>query len=400
LLIVGAFALLNAFLERLIGSWIERLLARRRTREIVFAVFILLMVSLQVTGMVVDRYGKALASAVQRVLPLLTAFPAGFAGQALDSAGRSHSAGFLLNLAGVAAYASVFAYLLWRRLRAQYRGEELSESRAPTPKQKIPVAAAISEEAAPLRLLPPTVAAMLMKEFRYLSRNGILILNLFLPPALILLFSYQMEFIGTKHANAARLPFSRDWFFPGAMAYVMLLLTSPAYNCFAYDGRGIQTLLTAPVRFRDVFLGKNLLLAMVLAFEAVFVGVLLTLRIGLPRLSVLVATLAALIFATLGQLVVANWASLNFPRRLEFGTFRNQRASGMAVLIALGMQLLLFGASSLVFAVGSWLGSPWLPVGVFAVLAAAAAGGYVASLDPLSRLAERKREVLLEKLCR
>lgn len=400
LLIVAAFALLNAFLERLIGSWIERLLARRRTREIVFAVFILLMVSLQVTGMVVDRYGKALASAVQRVLPVLTAFPAGLAGQALDSAGRSHSAGFLLNLTGVAAYASVFAYLLWRRLRAQYRGEELSESRAPAPKQKIPVAAAIPEEAAPLRLLPPTVAAMLMKEFRYLSRNGILLLNLFLPPALILLFSYQMEFLGTKHPQTGRLPFSRDWFFPGAMAYVMLLLTSPAYNCFAYDGRGIQTLLTAPVRFRDVFLGKNLLLAMVMAFEAVFVGVLLTLRIGLPALSVLVATLAALIFATLGQLVVANWASLNFPRRLEFGTFRNQRASGMAVLIALGMQLLLFGASSLVFAVGSWLGNPWLPVGVFAVLAAAAAGGYVASLDPLSRLAERKREVLLEKLCR
>ena len=400
LLIVAAFALLNAFLERLIGSWIERLLARRRTREIIFAVFILLMLSLQLTGIVVERYGKALASVVQRVLPLLTGLPAGLAGQALNSAGHGHSAGFLLNLAGVAAYASAFAFLLWRRLRAQYRGEELSESLAPVSKLKIPVAAKIQEEAAPLRLLPPTVAAMLIKEFRYLSRNGVLLLNLFLPPALILLFSYQMEFLGTKRPHPGRMPFSRDWFFPGAMAYVMLLLTGPAYNCFAYDGRGIQMLLTAPVRFRDVFLGKNLLLALVMALEAVAVGVLLTLRIGLPGLSLLVATLAAVVFATLGQLVVANWASVNYPRRLEFGTFRNQRASGMAVLIALGMQLLLIGTSSLIFSVGSWLSSPWLPVGVFALLAAAAAGGYAASLDPLSRLAERKREVLLEKLCR
>jgi pilus assembly protein TadC len=124
------------------------------------------------------------------------------------------------------------------------------------------------------------------------------------------------------------------------------------------------------------------------------------LRIGVPPLSLLLGTLAAIVFAGLGQLVVANWASVNYPRRLEFGTFRNQRASGMAVLIALGMQLLLIGTGSLVFALGSWLGNPWLPLGVFALLAAAAAGGYAASLDPLSRLAERKREVLLEKLCR
>lgn len=403
LLIVVAFALQNAFLERLVGSWIERLLARRRTREIIFAVFVLLMLSLQLTGIFVERYGKVFASAAQRFLPILAAFPPGLSGQALDTAGRGDSAGFLLNVAGVAVYAVGFAFLLWRRLRAQYRGEELSESRAPTPPPRVPATAQVREEAAPLRLLSPTVAAVLMKEFRYLSRNGMLLLNLFLPPALILVFSYQMEVLGKRRpppGAPGQWHVSREWFFPGAMAYVLLILTGPAYNCFAYDGRGMQTLLSAPLRFRDVFLGKNLLLMIVMAFEAVIVGALLSLRIGVPPLSLLLGTLAAIVFAGLGQLVVANWASVNYPRRLEFGTFRNQRASGMAVLIALGMQLLLIGTGSLVFALGSWLGNPWLPLGVFALLAAAAAGGYAASLDPLSRLAERKREVLLEKLCR
>lgn len=403
LVIVVTFALLNAFLERLIGSWIERLLARRRTREIVFAVFIVLMLSLQLTGIFVERYGKVLVSVAQRVLPILAAFPPGLAGQALDTAGRGNRTGFLQHMAGIAAYAAGFAYLLWRRLQTQYHGEELSESRAPTPRQRIATTVQVREEAAALQLLSPTVAAVLMKEFRYLSRNGMLLLNLFLPPVLILLLSYQMEFLGKKRPPSGapgQWHVSHEWLFPGAMAYAMLILTGPAYNCFAYDGRGMQTLLIAPLHFRDVFLGKNLLLAMVMAFEAMVVGTLLALRIGAPPLSLLLATLAAIVFAGLGQLVVANWASVSYPRRLEFGTFRNQRASGMAVLIALGMQLLLIGTGSVVFALGSWLGNPWLPVGVFALLAAAAAGGYAASLDPLSRLAERRREVLLEKLCR
>ncbi len=405
LLIAATFALLNAFLERLIGSWLERLLARRRTREIVFAVFILLMLSLQFTGIFMERYSQALAPWALRAVPLTKVLPAGLAGQALASAGEGHSTLFLLNLAGVAAYAAVFACLLWRRLRAQYRGEELSESLAPTPPQRSAAAVKIEEEAAPLRMLSPTVAAMVMKEVRYLSRNGVMLLNLFLPPMLVFLFAYQFGHFSSRHPELGRTPavsrsFSGDWLFPGAMGYVILLLTGPAYNCFAYDGRGIQTLLTAPVRFRDIFLGKNLTLGLILALEAVVVSVLLAVRNGPPRLSLLAATLAALVFATLGQLIIANWCSVNYPRRLEFGTFRNQRASGMAVLIALGAQTLLLGTSSIIFLIGSWLANPWLPAGVFALLAAAAVGGYSASLDPLSRLAERKREVLLEKLCR
>src|SRR5579871_2752913 len=47
LLISFLFLVMNITLERLIGSWIERLLARRRSREIFFALFILLAVSVQ-----------------------------------------------------------------------------------------------------------------------------------------------------------------------------------------------------------------------------------------------------------------------------------------------------------------------------------------------------------------
>jgi len=49
---------------------------------------------------------------------------------------------------------------------------------------------------------------------------------------------------------------------------------------------------------------------------------------------------------------------------------------------------------------GRWMGSPWLPAVVFAALTAAALGGYVSSLDALARLAEKKKELLIETLCR
>ena len=40
-----------------------------------------------------------------------------------------------------------------------------------------------------LRLFSPQVAAVLRKEFRYLSRNGFVLISLLMPPILVLLFS-------------------------------------------------------------------------------------------------------------------------------------------------------------------------------------------------------------------
>jgi len=49
---------------------------------------------------------------------------------------------------------------------------------------------------------------------------------------------------------------------------------------------------------------------------------------------------------------------------------------------------------------GKWLRNAWTPAIAFATLTAAAAGGYVASLEAMNRLAEEKKELLIETLCR
>jgi len=69
---------------------------------------------------------------------------------------------------------------------------------------------------------------------------------------------FTAQFAGA-HPWAIRTGVSTDTFFPAMIGYLLLMLMMPAYNCFAYEGKGIQTYFTAPVRFRDVFLGKNIM---------------------------------------------------------------------------------------------------------------------------------------------
>jgi hypothetical protein len=396
LLISALFLLMNITLERMIGSWLERILARRRAREMFFALFILFAVSVQFINPLVQRYGRTAQPWVRQVVPYLTVFPPSLAGRAIAGATQHNFTDTLLGAAGISAYLLLFSVLLWLRFATQYRGEELSESAAPARAVVRPVSR-IAEQGDVLHLLTPRVAAVLRKEFRYLTRNSFAFFLLIMPPVFVLLFTTQ--FAG-RHPTAMKHPVSTEFFFPGMMAYLLLILMAPAYNSFAYDGKGIQTFFTAPVSFREVFLGKNLLQAGMLVFELTLSMVAFSYLVGLPSLPVLLATLAAIIFNVAGQMTIANWSSLSFPRKLNFGQMRGQRQSGMAVLVSFGTQILLGGISAPILFMSRWTGDKWLPAEVFAFLAAAAVAGYASSLDPLAVLAEKKKETLIDALSR
>jgi hypothetical protein len=396
LLISALFVLMNITLERMIGSWLERILARRRGREMFFALFILFAVSVQFINPLLQRYGRTAQPWVRHFLPYLSVFPPSLAGRAIAGAAQNHFADTLLGAAGISAYMLLFSLLLWLRFATQYRGEELSETAAPARAVVRPVYRT-AEQSDALRLLTPQVAAVLRKEFRYLTRNSFAFFLLIMPPVFVLLFTTQ--FAG-RHPTAMKHPISTEFFFPGMMAYLLLILMAPAYNSFAYDGKGIQTFFTAPLSFREVFLGKNLLQVGMLVFELTLSMVAFSYLVGLPSLPILLATLAAILFNVTGQLTIANWSSLCFPRKLNFGQMRGQRQSGMAVLVSFGTQILLGGISAPILFMSRWTGDKWLPLEVFAFLAAAAIAGYSSSLEPLASLAEKKKETLIDALSR
>ena len=397
LLVIVLFIWMNITLERLLSSWFERLLARRRTRELLFGLFILLSVSAQFLRPVIIRYSEGVHSSASllRVVSYLSPFPPSLAGSAVIAAAEGHPSQFLIGVGALVAYLAVLSALLWRRFAAQYRGEELSETSAPLQTTKSSSRAVTKENFDPLGFLSPQLAAILAKEVKYLARNGFVLISLLMPPLLVLLFTSQF---GGKNSSVTHAHISSDSFFPGMMGYLILMLMTPAYNCFAYEGKGIRNYYTSPVRFREVLLAKNLMYAAILIFEIVLSTVLLSIRIGLPSTPVFAATILALVFAIAGQFTIADWVSLSFPRKLEYGSMRGQRGSGVSIWIAFGVQILLAGICTLILFAGRWTGNPWFPSEAFAVLALASLGGYFAALDALSVVAEKKKEVLIETL--
>jgi hypothetical protein len=394
LVVASLFVVFNVTLERLLGSWLERLLARRRSRELFFAGFILLMLSLQLLGPLMSRFGSSAGPWLMRALPYFAYFPGSLAGNGVSTASAGNYREFLLAAAGIACYALFFGGLLWLRFAAQYRGEELSESQAPERTIRRTVRRETREDA--LGLMSPQIAAVIRKEFHYLLRNGFAAMVLFLPPILVFVLISQASLFRFSGGRGV----SPELFFPGLMGYIILILMAPAYNSFAYENTGVQAYFTAPLQFRNVFLGKNFVQVCMMAIELTLCIVAFSYRVGLPSPPIFTATLAAIAFTVVGQLSIANWSSLSFPRKLAFGQIHGQRQSGMAVLVAFGAQILLFGISSLVLGLGRWTGDRWLPAKAFTLLAAAAVGGYISSLDALTAYAEKKKEKLIEALCR
>jgi ABC-2 type transport system permease protein len=388
------FVLINVTLERLIGSWLERIFANRRARELMVGVFVLSMVSLNFLSPALQKWGDGAARpTVLLYLPYLSWLPASLAGKTAAHAMNGDFRGLVVEFSGLLLWVAAFSSLLWQRYRKQYFGEELSEGTAPATRRTTTRRSSERGTA----ILPPAIAGVVRKEFHYVTRNGFSAISLLLPPIMVIFFSIQ--FAG-KNSMIKEHGLSPEVFYPAVMAYLILILLSPAYNAFAFEGRGIQTYFMAPIPMRDVLVGKNVFLGCLVATELCVSLSVLVWRIGFPGWASFLSTVAAAVFAVVGQLTIANWSSLSFPKKMEIGKMKGQRNSGIAVWTAFGAQILIGGIASVVLMLGRWFGNPWIPVALFAGFTAAALGGYAASLNPLSRLAEEKKELLIETLCR
>jgi ABC-2 type transport system permease protein len=393
LLVSFLFILLNVTLERLIGSLLEKLLAKRKSREIFLGLFILSMVSLNFLNPMIQRMsGKSHPQQFFHFFSYLYWSPASLAGTSIRAAALADTHALLTAIGGLLVWALVFSLFLWHRYAALYSGEEISDSPAATILRKKEKKEAVPDQFP--GLLAPQVAAIVAKEFRYLVRNGFAFISLIIPPAMVVFFTLQFGpgSILKEHSLKPTI------FFPAIMGYLLLILLSPAYNSFAFEGKGIQTYFLAPMRFRDILLGKNLFLMAMVVVELSLAYTVLTYRVGWPGTPIFVATIAGGAFALIGQLTIANWSSLSFPKKMEIGKMKGQRNSGVAVWLAFGAQIVVGGICALILLAGAWMQNPWLPPIAFLFLFAAALGGYISSLRVMDRLAESKKELLIETL--
>lgn len=402
-IVLGAFAALNILLGRMIFSWLERWLARRKSREILGIFFFLFVISVQfispLTQLYLHRYGRshqppafALATqlvAVQRFLP------PGLASSAVSLSVQSHFALALGALVLLCIYSSAFLGLLNIRLVAQFRGENLSEAPAPA-------AARSGKEAVSAGWdlgggLSGAVAAMFEKEFHYLSRSGPMLFPLVMP--LVILVIFRFSFLNVRHGSNF-LESHAGLAFPIGAAYALLILSGFSYNCFGTEGAGVQFYYMSPVRFREVLLAKNLAMGAIVLLEMVLVWVGVAFLFSPPSLGITMATLVGALFAGLAAFTVGNLMSLYSPRKIDWAAFGRQRASGLTALAALGVQAASMGLAAIAVLVALYFHQTWPATVLLLLFAAGALRGYTYVLGRIDSIAISRRESLISELCR
>src|ERR1700756_3611661 len=100
LLVSVMFVLVNVTIERLVGSWLEKILARRRSREIFLGLFILSMGSLNFLNPLLQKYGSSARPRILEVLPYISWLPGSLAGNAVGAAAAANHRGVLSAAAG------------------------------------------------------------------------------------------------------------------------------------------------------------------------------------------------------------------------------------------------------------------------------------------------------------
>jgi ABC-2 type transport system permease protein len=397
LLVLLVFAAFNLLFMQMVFAWVERWLAQRRTREIMGILFVLLMLSFQLIGPVMQHFGGRAHPDVRRFIeilaPMQSALPPGLAADAIAQASHGQFIAGFSSLLLLGALALAVGYLLHLRLRNQFRGENLSEADVRRVLEKEPGRSLGWD----LPGFSQAVAAVFEKEVRYLGRSGPMLLTLVMPIFMLVIFRLGPMSPARGAGFFTRAP---SMAFPGAAGYALLMLTNLVYNNFGGDAGGIQFFYASPVRFSQIVLAKNLTHASILVFDTVLAWMAVTLLYGRPALDATIATLAGLLFAAPVNFTVGNLLSLYSPKKLDFSTFGRQRASQVTVLVSLGVQIVIVGIGVSAFVIARHYGNLEIATLTFLGLAAISLSIYGATLKRIDQIALDRRETLVSELCR
>jgi ABC-2 type transport system permease protein len=405
--VLAVYALMNVFLTRMLGAWMERWLAIRRFREIFGVLMALFAVGVQLLN--IQRFpthGHVLPNSwffnfLHGSGAYLRWLPPGYAARAI--LGLSHPlpalAQFLCLLIVMLLFAAVFAI----RLHSQFLGEHLSENgprRAPakhgiTLRATAPHPLRRKELVAPQPsdgAFPPVIAACLRKEWLTFRGNSSQMIGLVTPLIFVVIL------------NRGQLAMHSEIFLPGAVAYVMLGALAGLYNVFGADGLGVQLYLLAPVRMRDVLVAKNIASLLLVVTEAVLAWSLVSfLNPTRIALATQVSTVLWTIFVIATNVSLGTLRSIQAPRRYVPGQTRRQRGTPANRTSGLLILLVLFGSLLLQFpvvALSHFVHLPWLATWVFGPLAAAAVAAYCLLLQRAERLILSHRDIFAEELCK
>lgn len=392
------FAFFNLILSRTILAWIERWLAQRRTREIVTGVFLLLALAGQVLNPALhpNAFGSSYSTHVhtlQRIAKHLwhaqKIFPPGIATNSIADAMLHRTFQADESLLALCLYCAGGAGLLAIRLRAESRGENLSEA----PRRSEPRKARAKQGSRmdlSGTLFSGPVAAVFEKDLRYLLRSGPMLYNLAVPLVMVVVFGGTMKGGGI---GSLRLTYA----LPLAMIWAFLGLTRLISNNLGAEGDGIQFFFLSPTPMRTVILAKNLLHTTIFLVEAIMIATVVFVRFGAPSPSVAAATAAWMAFALPANLAAGNLLSIRMPYRVNLARIRRESGAVGNSLTSMATQFAIIAIGGGTLAATAFIGHLWLATPVLLFLASIGVliyGRVMAGVDGM--LQSRKDSLLLE----
>ena len=399
---LSVFAVFNILLVRAVFAWIDRWLAQRKTREILGAVFMVLIVGLLVINSVWNqkRYegtknhkeeAAPLREALDKYAPLLRTanlvqqwLPPGLSARTLQRGIEQNPlAGFAsLNMLGL--WVVLAGGALAGRLKAQYRGQNLGWASSRDN--------AIGRGGGWTLGGSRPFTAIVEKELRSLLRTVPLLWAVSVPMLFVVVIA------GVFHHSPSSDRNSFPYAFPLCVAYALLGFTGLFYNNLGAEGDGIQLLFLSPTPIRTVLLAKNLLHSILFVLVGFAAGVLSCLRLGIPPFVVLAATGAWLVFALPCNLAAGIIFSLTMPYRINPGRITRPAGAQANSLSAALIQLGVLGVGVLVFWLCWSLKNPWLAVPIFLALAGCALFVWLRVLHYSDDNANQRRDSLIATL--
>ncbi len=402
------YAAFNILLVRTVFAWIDRWLAQRKTREVVSVIFFACILSLQffnpvwytndTNSMAHGTHG--LSPALLHIVHVTSQYqrwlPPGAVGMAVRLGGVNGGYALLLSqwTALLVAYTLVIVALLVLRLRAEFRGEILTDG-APARKLQTQVvrplrqAIELPEAQTAADSARGVVIAVISKELSIMKRSAPILYTIIAPliPCLLLAWKFMR--------GAVVAGFSSPLVMPACIAFTLLGFINLISNLFGTEGVGIQLYFMAPVRLRSVLLAKNLFYGALMMIEVVVVGLMVSLRMGLPHIDSLLTTIFWVLFALPCYYAAGNLLSVQFPYKMNLGRIGKRGAGSQANgLLSLLVQMVVTGIGASVLVPLALLGRLWIAVPILMLLAVGAIVLWRFSLSAAEKIAQQRMEKL------
>ena len=390
-LAVLLFLPFNLFLSLAIREWMLRIFRRKRFRELLVLVIVLISVLPQLLTQ--TSLGK-------RVQPFYILISQGSATPWHEFAVTGLGSPTVLSLFAILAWITL-AYLFAKRQFARSLMLDFGTAEAPSAKPETQASSKTSPFAdfgayllgLPARLFHDPYAALIEKELRSLVRTPRFRVVFGMACVFSALIFFPMAFGTTGSRFMARnyLAFINTY---GMLIVGDVLL----WNIFGFDRRAAQLYFVTPVSLAQVIKAKNLVAAIFIALQTALVTaitLILPVRVALSSIlgGLAISLVVALFFMSMG-----NYASVSNPRPVDPNqTFRRQ-AGGKTQLILLACYVCMAIPIGLAYLARWATGLEWTFFAVLAFDIFAAAVFYFVALDTAIAKGERNREQIIDAL--